>query len=235
MTAERGCGGGDPLRPLSVLKPGRHWLDLPSLSPAGGLCLLRGGVEVAFRYPAGACLLCRLPTMPLALFLPPIPPPRARRALFPGGEGGFLGYFMQGAPPLASPGFNPRGAYRTCPNGCPVAEIRGSPPKRQETLSFEQCRQPRREGDRGRWTYPSLTRRRRLRWSSPPGQGKQVPPGACPGDARGEAPCIRKLKSPPSPEGKGGGGMGAESKTKGKVGGRPTGHAPRRAPVRQEL
>ena len=31
----------------------RHWLDLPSLSPAGGLCLLRGGVEVAFRYPAG--------------------------------------------------------------------------------------------------------------------------------------------------------------------------------------
>ena len=57
-----------------------------------------------------------------------------------------------------------------------------------------------------------------------------MPPGACPGNARGEAPCIRKLKSPPSPEGKGGGGMGAESKTKGKVGGRPTGHAPRRVP-----
>ena len=39
-----------------------------------------------------------------------------------------------------------------------------------------------------------------------------MPPGACPGDARGEAPCIKKLKFPPSPEGKGGGGMGAEEK-----------------------
>ncbi len=29
-----------------------------------------------------------------------------------------------------------------------------------------------------------------------------------PGDARGEAPCIRKLKIPPSPEGKGAGGDG---------------------------
>ena len=62
----------------------------------------------------------------------------------------------------------------------------------------------------------------------PDWQVEPVPPGACPGDARGEAPCIRKLKSPPSPEGKGGRGMGAESKTKGKVGRRPTGHAPRR-------
>ena len=38
-----------------------------------------------------------------------------------------------------------------------------------------------------------------------------------PGDARGEAPCIRKLKTPPSPEGKGVGGMGAEKQAKGKV------------------
>ena len=43
--------------------------------------------------------------------------------------------------------------------------------------SGEQCRQPRRGGTRGRWNYPSLTRRRRLRWSSPPGQGEQVPLG----------------------------------------------------------
>ncbi len=41
-----------------------------------------------------------------------------------------------------------------------------------------------------------------------------VPPGFSLGDARGEAPCIRKLKSPPSPPGKGGGGMGAEKKEK---------------------
>ena len=43
-----------------------------------------------------------------------------------------------------------------------------------------------------------------------------------PGDARGEAPCIRKLKIPPSPEGKSAlrarvGGMGAEKQAKGKV------------------
>ena len=43
-----------------------------------------------------------------------------------------------------------------------------------------------------------------------------------PGDARGKAPCIRKLKIPPSPEGKSAlrarvGGMGAEKQAKGKV------------------
>ena len=47
-------------------------------------------------------------------------------------------------------------------------------------------------------------------WQAPAGhqQGrfKPVPPGFSPGNARGEAPCIRKLKTPPSPEGKGGRG-----------------------------
>ena len=39
---------------------------------------------------------------------------------------------------------------------------------------------------------------RRLRWSSPPGQGEQVPPGFSPGDARGEAPLPqKKLDNPP--------------------------------------
>ena len=45
----------------------------------------------------GACLSCRLPTLTLACFFAPIPPPPSRR------EGGAQGYFMQGAPPLASP------------------------------------------------------------------------------------------------------------------------------------
>ena len=45
--------------------------------------------DLAAVVPAGgACLLCRLPTLPFILLLPPIPPTRARRALFPGGEGG---------------------------------------------------------------------------------------------------------------------------------------------------
>ena len=59
--------------------------------------------------PRGACFLCRLPTLPLVYFSAPYPPARARRALFPAGEGGDQGYFMQGASPLASPGLNPGG------------------------------------------------------------------------------------------------------------------------------
>ena len=47
-----------------------------------------------------------------SLLFCPHPPARARRALFPSGEGGAQGYFMQGAPPLASPGLNPRFAVK---------------------------------------------------------------------------------------------------------------------------
>ena len=57
---------------------------------------------------------CRLPAPPLACFSAPYPPARARRAIFPGGEGGDQGYFMQGASPLASPRLNPRGTGSTC-------------------------------------------------------------------------------------------------------------------------
>ena len=60
--------------------------------------------RVAFRCPAGACLLCRLPTMPLVYFLSPIPP-----TPFPSGEGGDHKFISPGAPPLASPGLNPGG------------------------------------------------------------------------------------------------------------------------------
>ena len=47
------------------------------------------------------------------------------------------------------------------------------------------------------------------------------------GDARGGAPCIRKLKSP-LPAGKGVRGMGARKQAKGRVSRRPRGQAPRR-------
>ena len=52
------------------------------------------------------------------------------------------------------------------------------------------------------------------------------------GDARGEAPCIRKQKNLPLPRrGRGSGGMGAKRQTKGRVGGRQRGQAPRRVPL----
>ena len=64
---------------------------------------------------------------------------------------------MQGASPLASPRLNPWFAA-----------------KPTEFLYLERCRQPRRGGTGGDGTI-RRTRRRRLRWSSPPGQVEQMP------------------------------------------------------------
>ena len=81
----------------------RRLPTLPPLYPPGGL---PGWSPADLAVPesvGGACLLRRLPTLPLACFFAPIPPPP-----LPGGEGGDQGYFMQGAPPLASPRLNRR-------------------------------------------------------------------------------------------------------------------------------
>ena len=66
---------------------------------------------------------------PSVYFPAPYPPARARRALFPGGEGGDQGYFMQGASPLASPGLNPGGTgaggvSRAGGGACPASPAR---------------------------------------------------------------------------------------------------------------
>ena len=94
-------------------------LASPRLNPggtgAGGEPRARRGACPAgcrfggrWRHPAGACFLCRPPTLPLALFLPPSPHPPSRR------EWGDQGYFMQGASPLASPRLNPGGTGYPC-------------------------------------------------------------------------------------------------------------------------
>ena len=68
---------------------------------------------------------------------------------------------------------------------------------------------------------------------------RQAPPNAglsqcrvpsSPGDARSEAPCIRKTKISPFPPGRGGGGMGAVNQAKGRSGRRQRGQAPRWVP-----
>ena len=51
-------------------------------------------------------------------------------------------------------------------------------------------------------------------------------PRPAPGDARGEAPCIKKLKISPFPGGEGGQGDGARKQAKGRIGRRQRGHAP---------
>ena len=68
--------------------------------------------------------------------------------------------------------------------------------------------------------------RQRRKQAPPPGAWFaslfQRRPGSAPGDARGEAPCIRKPKISPFPPGRGVGGWGQESKLKaGLVGGCP--------------
>ena len=99
------CGRGDCPAGACLLhpraEPGRHRLFLWKAGSGGGLRLLRGGVGVALRCPEGGaggvvarrpCLAgtrrgrrggSRLPTLPLALFLPPSPRPPSRRE---GGE-----------------------------------------------------------------------------------------------------------------------------------------------------
>ena len=161
--------GGCPLR------PGRRWLTCR--------CGARGGRGVL--NPGGTCSPCRcgvrregLPSLsPVApaftFFFAPYPPDRARRALFPGGEGGdFLVYFAGGFAP-GTPALNRLRLLQSLPSRYPAAEIRDLPQKRQEAVPYEQCRQPRRGGTGGEEL-------RRLRWSSPPGQVEPVPLGFSP-------------------------------------------------------
>ena len=101
-------------------------------APAGACPGVAGSAGVSGTR-RGACLLCRLPTLPLwcprggvpalspvnpALTCFPAPLPRRGRIdprpPSPAGKGGTKGYFMQGAPPLASPGLNPGGTCSPC-------------------------------------------------------------------------------------------------------------------------
>ena len=60
-----------------------------------------------------------------------------------------------------------------------------------------------------------------------------VPPGFSPGDARGAAPCIRKLKISPFPAGEGGRGDGGKKEGKGRGQQAVKKASPHRAPQRQ--
>ena len=59
-----------------------------------------------------------------------------------------------------------------------------------------------------------------------------MPHGFSPGDARGEAPCIRKLKVSPFPPGRGAGGWGKKQSSSKRQAGDQNRHAPRRVPER---
>ena len=65
-----------------------------------------------FYFVGGRGCFGRLLPLPLAFFPAPIPPTRARRALFPGGKGENHCFLMQGASPLASPGLGGKRHWR---------------------------------------------------------------------------------------------------------------------------
>ena len=114
-------GAGAPGTPAA--EPGRHGLFLWKTVPQGGLvpgvagwlCCTGARGGLVFRL---ACLPCHLFTI-----FPPSPRPPSRR------EGGDQGYFMQGAPPLASPRLNPGGTgfsfEKQCPKGGLVPGVVG--------------------------------------------------------------------------------------------------------------
>ena len=135
--------------------------------------------------PAG----CRL-NLPHHEFLAPIPPTRARRALFPAGRGSPKVYFAGGFAP-GTPALNRLRHVQTVPNRYPETE-----PGRRHSQGTASCRFAANRGFN-------------------------------PGDARGEAPCMRKLKSSPFPGGEGGwGDRGQEIKLKAGAADNPNRRAP---------
>ena len=135
------------------------------------------------RYPAGgaggavACRPCRcgvrrggLPALSPAyaafsFAFVPIPPPP-----FPSGEGGDYRFILPGAAAPGTPALNRLRHLQFPPYRYPAKGCLWLGAKTTEMLSHGQSRQPRRGGTGGEEL-------RRLRWSSPPGQGEQVPPG----------------------------------------------------------
>ena len=193
------CGRGD-------CPAGASPLASPGLNPGGTYSPNKKGTR------RGACLVCRLPTMPLVYFLSPIPP-----TPFPSGEGETKVFSCKGLRPLhprAEPGRRLQPQQKRYPAGglpcLPPADhafslfsfphppdplpLRGRgrlrffhargfapciPAPEPEAALAQlknsvclrgQCRQPRRGGTGGDGTI-RRKRRRRLRWSSPPGQG----------------------------------------------------------------
>ena len=145
------------------LRRRRHGLNLRCRCPLGGL---PGWLpaDLATVVSAGAaCLRCRLPTPPFACFFAPIPPaPLPLR-----GRGSFKVILCKGLRPLHPRGWAGSGIGFSCGKRVPlvITAVQGdSKPCRLGRGTGEQRRQPRRGGTGGEEL-------RRLRWSSPPGQG----------------------------------------------------------------
>ena len=181
-------------------EPTRHWEMGANHAPGGGLVPGGTGYPCRCGVRGGACLFGRLPPLPLAYLSAPIPP-----TPFPHGEGGDPKFISPGAPPPAPRALNRLRHLRSLPSRCPewgfapceaglgVAFRYPAGAWQLRRGSGEQCRQPRRGGTGGEEL-------RRLRWSSPPGQGEQVPAGASqpqtPGAGRASAGGDKPTSNP---------------------------------------
>ena len=154
------------------------------MCPGGAACLgVAGaaGVRRASAVPGGgACLLCRLLTLPLAYFFAPIPQPPSRR------EGGdFLFSYARGFAPCI-PGAEPGRHRLSLPSRYPVQgepEVRRKNDRTAFLLAVPAAKE---RGDRGRWNYPSQATAA-FEMVLSPGAGRTSAAG-------GSAPCI------PAPE-----------------------------------
>ena len=153
------------------------------------ICLLADGSTCPCRPLRGGLLSLPLANPAFSLLCCPHPPARARRALFPSGEGGdFLFSYARGFAPCIPEGWAGRGTGFACgkpvssalnralaPAGASGIRVKKSPPLRGGNLYGRDCKC-----------------RRRLNA----------------GDARGGAPCMKITLVTPFPAGEGGWGIG---------------------------
>ena len=78
-----------------AIKIGGKFCGVRGVCPGGAACLDVAGAAGVSGTRRGACRLCRLPTLPLALFSCPHPP-----APFPAGRGRFFVFLCKGLRPL---------------------------------------------------------------------------------------------------------------------------------------
>ena len=91
----------------------------PLASPA--LDRLRHLQTLPKRHPVGACLLCRLLSPPLVVFVAPIPP-----TPFPSGEGGDSKIILPGATAPGTPALNRLRHVQSLSCWCPEASLAGN-------------------------------------------------------------------------------------------------------------
>ena len=175
-------------------EPGRHGLFLWKTVPQGGACPRGCRLALLYRRPRGGVF--RLACLPCHLFTvfphPPVPLPLR-------GRGRLKVISCKGLRPLHPRHLTACGTYRACQAGTRRRESPRLGAKSTEPPFYWRCRQPRRGGTGGDGTI-RRKRRRRLRWSSPPGQGEPMPHGYKPDSkptAEAAKPILQSPKSQP--------------------------------------